>query len=431
MPVRAPALGETAATVQERAHTTELVQVEDDVLGWMAAADPRLAARTGAVGAAAVLERIGDGGRARRGSVARRIVGSSLDLFAFRARAHALDEAGKLLAALHAPLPETGPSGARWRGRALERELLDRLVAEERARAVDEAQLRRRIGRPGARHRRRRGRQPARPQDVEDRDVWVSGHLLEIRESLRPAGPRTGPPDLDIALYPLERLLAPLQFPRGSAAIAQVRMTLDADMRAVPRLRDAARVARSAKVHLGVDVDPAAMPARLERARDAAARPRAARPRPRGRRLPASRRGPGARAAPRRAALPGGARHAGARSWRPRRSARPRAASSARSPRSRSRPRRSWRSTTTSLLSFAAVVPAPPPRTGLLSHPADDDVDALERMARERPVMVLGAALAAELVYGADGAEDRIAAWRALGEAPLDVVTREMASARR
>jgi hypothetical protein len=50
-------------------------------------------------------------------------------------------------------------------------------------------------------------------------------------------------------------------------------------------------------------------------------------------------------------------------------------------------------------------------------------------MARERPVVVLGAALAAELVYGADARDERLAAWRTLGEAPLDVVAREMAAA--
>lgn len=426
--VRAPALGETAATVQERAHTTELVQVEDDVIGWMAAADPRLAARTGAVGPRAVLERIGTEAVLAEDPSAR-ILGSSLDLFAFRARAHALDEAGKLLAALHAPLPETGPLGSALARPRLERELLDRLVAEERARAVDEAQLGDASG-DLVRAIVQTWTQPARPQDVEDRDVWVSGHLLEIRESLRPAGPRTGPPDLDIALYPLERLLAPLQFPRGSAAIAQVRMTLDADMRAVPRLRDAARVARSAKVHLGVDVDPAAMPARLER-------------------LEARLHDLALRALDRAGADSRQAVEARARALllveRPCPAVPDTRVRAMAPPPERAAACGVLRALTEEpqpaaalvalhddvLLSFAAVVPAPPPRTGLLSHPADDDVEALERMARERPVMVLGAALAAELVYGADGAEDRIAAWRALGEAPLDVVTREMASARR
>jgi hypothetical protein len=79
------------------------------------------------------------------------------------------------------------------------------------------------------------------------------------------------------------------------------------------------------------------------------------------------------------------------------------------------------------LLSFSAVVAAPPPRTGLLSHPDDDVVDALERMGRERPVVVLGVALAAEILYGPpSGGEGRLRAWRALGEAPLDVVAREV-----
>jgi hypothetical protein len=53
-------------------------------------------------------------------------------------------------------------------------------------------------------------------------------------------------------------------------------------------------------------------------------------------------------------------------------------------------------------------------------------VEALLRMARERPVVVLGVALAAELLYAEDGGEARLATWRALGEAPLDVVAREL-----
>jgi hypothetical protein len=48
-------------------------------------------------------------------------------------------------------------------------------------------------------------------------------------------------------------------------------------------------------------------------------------------------------------------------------------------------------------------------------------------MARERPVVALGVVLAAELVYGRrDGAAQRLQAWRALGEAPLDLVAREL-----
>ena len=82
------------------------------------------------------------------------------------------------------------------------------------------------------------------------------------------------------------------------------------------------------------------------------------------------------------------------------------------------------------LLSMAAVTSAPPPRTRLLSHPEDDDVDTLERAARERPVVALGAALAIELVTAHGSAEQRLATWHALGEAPLDVVERELDAAR-
>jgi hypothetical protein len=425
--VRAPALGPAEAATEDRAHTTELAQAEDEAIGWMAAADPRLAARASTVGPREVLERIGTEAVLAEDPSAQ-IQGSSLDLFAFRARAHALEEAGKRLAAVHTPLPETGPLGSALARPRLERELLERLLAEERARAVEEAQLGDASG-DLVRAIVQTWAQPERPQDVQDRDKWVSRHLLEIRDSLRPAGPRTGPPDLDVALYPLERLLAPMQFPRGSAAIAQVRVTLDADMRAVPRLRDAGRVARGAKLHLGVDVDPPAMAARLER-------------------LEAQLHDLALRALEQAGADGRRAVEARARELllveRPCPSVPDTRVRAMAPPPERAAACGVLKALTEEpshaaalvalhddvLLSFAAVVPAPPPRTGLLSHPADDDVDALERMARERPVVVLGAALAAELVYGQDGANERIAAWRALGEAPLDVVAREMAAAR-
>ena len=190
--------------------------------------------------------------------------GTSLDLFAFRARGKALEEGGKALAASQGPLPEVGPLGSALGRPRLERELLERMLGEERARAEEESRLGDASGELV------RGlvstwAPPDRPQDVQDRDVAMARYLTAIRESLRASGPRTGPPDLDVALYPLERLLAPTEYPRASAAIAQVRMAIDADMRAVPKLRDAAQVAAGAKVHLGVDLDMTALPARLER----------------------------------------------------------------------------------------------------------------------------------------------------------------------
>ena len=79
-------------------------------------------------------------------------------------------------------------------------------------------------------------------------------------------------------------------------------------------------------------------------------------------------------------------------------------------------------------LSLAAVMTSPPPRTRLLSHPDDDAVDAFARMARERPVIALGIALTAELLYGESGSAwaKRAEVWRSLGETPLDVAAHEL-----
>jgi hypothetical protein len=422
-----PATEATAATAAaDRAHTADLAQAVDEALGWLAAADPRLAARASTEPPREVLARIGTEAVLAEDTSAR-IVGSSLDLFAFRARAHAVEEARKVVSSFHEPLPEQAPVGSAIARPRLEQELLERLIVEERARADEEAQLGDAAG-DLVRGLVATWRQPERPQEVQDRDVWVSKHLLEIRDSLRPSGPRTGPPDLDVALYPLERLLAPMQFPRGSAAIAQVRMTMDADMRVVPRLRDAGRLARGTKLHLGLDVDPAALPERLSRlearlrALATAALEQAG---PDGRKAIETRarkllfaEGPcpavtdsrvrAMAPPPERAAVCGLLHSLDDEATAP-------AALVALHD--------------DVLLAFAAVVTTPPPRTGLLSHPDDDDVEALQREARERPIPVLAVALAAELLYPSDAREAasaRLAAWRALGEAPLDVVAREL-----
>jgi hypothetical protein len=423
--VRAPSGAAGTTTAQERARTTELAQAEDEAIAWMAAADPRLAARSNATGTDEVIKHIGMNAVLAEDTSAV-ISGTSLDLFAFRARAFALDEAAKALAAARGPLPEVGPLGSALARPRLERELLARVLAEERARADEEAKLGDASGELV------RGivstwTPPARPQDVQERDVAVAKHLLDIGESLRGQGPRTGPPDLDVALYPLERLLAPTEYPRAAAAIAQVRMGIDADMRAVPKLRDAARIAAGAKEHLGVELDMAALPGRLGRLElrlhDLAMHAL-------GEAGADARRGIEARA--RELLLVEGPcpsvpdTRVRAMAPPPERAA---ICGMLRALTEESAPAAALLAVHDDvMLSLAAILPAPPARTGLLSHPEDDAVDNLQRRARERPVVVLGAALAAELLYGADGAAaERLAAWRALGEAPLDVVARETA----
>ena len=399
------------------------VRVEDDVIDLLAAADPRLAARADVTAPEAVVKRVGlDGVLAEDPSA--QIRGTSLDLFAFRARARTLEQASKTIADYQDPLPEAGPLGTTLARPRLERELLGRLIGEERARVGDESALGESSGELV------RGiistwTAPKAPQDWPDRDAWVSKHLLEIRASLRETGPRTGPSDLDVALYPLERLLAPMQFPRGSAAIAEVRMALDEDMRAVPAVDAPDRLARAVKLHLGVDIDTETIKQRLEhteaRLRDAATQALVASGKgrsdaeTRARQLLLVER-PCAAVAdsrvrsmappPERAAICGALRALTEES---------------------SQAPGLVALHDDVLLAFAAVVASPPVHSKLMCNAEDEDIAALQRKARERPVLALGVALAADLIYGTDGADARLQAWRALGEAPLDIVARELA----
>lgn len=410
-----------------REETAAFAQVEDDVLAWLFAADPRLAARANASAPPELLARIGTDAVLSEDTTAI-IRGGSLDLFAFRARARALSQAAARLAAFHGALPEAGPLGSALARPRLERELLDRLVGEEMQRAAVEAKLGDASGEL-VRAMVALWQPPKTPQEVPELDAWAAKHLLEIRDSLHAPQPRVGPRDLDVALYPLERLLAPPEFPRGAAAIAQVRMAIDADARKVPAVETAEPLARAVKMHLGLDVAPATLADRLalleatlrdgaehelaslsdaDRA-DALDRARqlllVERPCPG---VPDSRVRDMAPPPERAAAC--GVLHVLAEE--------PSHAAVAVALHD------------DVLLSMCAVTSNPPPRTKLLSRPEDDDVDAFERDARERPVVALGAALAIELVTAHGDAGQRVAAWHALGEAPLDVVAREMDTAR-
>lgn len=406
-----------------RAATSSFAQVEAVALGWVSAADPRLAARTGVTAPPDVVGRIGTAAVLAEDTTAR-MHGGSLDLFAFKARAGALAEASKVVAGFHGDLPEAGPVGSELKRPRLERELLVRLIDEETARAADEARLGDAAG-DLVRAIVATWTPPASPQDVQDRDVWVAKHLLEIRESLRDAAPPTGPSDLDVPLYPLERLLASTEYPRGTAALAQLDVALDQDSRVAPKIDSPERIARAVRVHLGLALDLAALPAQLA-SLEALLRAEAERG---------------------LAALDDGTRRATtvkARELLYVEGACPPVVDSP----VRSMPPpperaavcgalRALSDATTQLaevialhdevqLSLAAITSAPPPRTTLLCEPANEDVDSLRRMARVRPAVALGPVLAAQIVLGRGVRATRIGAWRDLGEVPLDVMAREL-----
>jgi len=409
-----------------RERAAAFVEVENQAIGWMAAADPRLSRRLDVTAPKELLDRIGTEAVLAEDATAL-IHGASLDLFAFHSRARALQQAASAVSAFGAPLPEASPAGTELPRPKLERELLVRVIEEETVRAAEEATLGDSSGEL-VRAVVAMWAPPATPQDVTDRDAWVSKHLLEVLASLRRAPPRTGPTDLDAALYPLERLLVPLDYPRGAAAIAKVRVALDEDMRAVPAIASTDRVASAVKAHLGVVIEPASLRTRLDRVeahlREVAAAALAA---------SEDRRAVEGRARALLfvekpcAAVPGSR----VRSVGP--------------PPERAAICGLLRALVEDpapavvalhddvLLAIAAVDRAPPPRTGLISKPEDEVVDSLRRAARERPVVALGVALAAELLYGegdAAAARSRLDTWRALGEAPLDVAARELGAAR-
>ena len=271
---------------------------------------------------------------------------------------------------------------------------------------------------------------PAAPQDWPDRDLWVSRHLREMRDSLRTDRPRTGPDDVDTPLYPLERILAPLQFPRGAAALAELRVALDADPRVAPPLMTPERLARSVRVHLGVDVDPGALARRLrelestlyDRASQALASSAA-----RGPALALARRrivASASASAPTDAGcspVPGSV----VRSWHP--PPEREAVCAVVSAVAEETPDVALVVMHDDLLLALAALQPPPPRTRLLAAPQDDSVDTLERAARERPVIAVGVALAVELLASGNPAE-RARTWRALGDVPLDVARRVCAA---
>jgi hypothetical protein len=402
-----------------------LVASEERAVGWLAAADPRLAARLHARAPEEVLNQIGTEAVLAEDASAS-IHDGALDLFGFRARALAIERAAKAASEIPVALPGVLPEALRASSPVarplLERELLVRLIDEEKARDAEEATLGPASG-DLVRGILSTWKAPSGDDAWRTRDTWAAKHLLEIADSLQDARGHAGPLDLDEALYPLERLLAPLEFPKASAALARVRTAID-DSR-VPALWSAENIARMTKVHLGTSVDVRTLRERLTAVRE---------------HLRARAGAILSNAAGDRAAVEARARDllfvegpcpavVGSRV----RAAAPPPERAAACGLVRAMADESSRSAATVALyddvslALASFDPAPPPRTDLLSRPDNDRVDALRRAARERPVVALGLAVAAVILYEDPAAADaRTHDWALLGEAPLDVVAREV-----
>jgi hypothetical protein len=177
------------------------------------------------------------------------VLGSALDFSSFTARARALDEAQRALGT-QAPEPP------------LEGELARRLLAEERARLAEESLP----AGAGAFVRALTETEsiPPSPASLAARDEWLANKLDQVRESLRGvAQTRSALAALDGTLDPLERMVLPEQMPGAARALAQLRVALGDAASPPPSAGGETNLEASIHAHLGGALDVAAVRARL------------------------------------------------------------------------------------------------------------------------------------------------------------------------
>ena len=243
----APTVDPTASrgvAQDEAAREATVRDGEARVLELLAATDPRFAARVGGAKEArlhaAAIKALSEG------DTDAAIEDGAIDFFSFTARARSIAEAEAVVAGL--PAIDGGASAK------MERELLVRLVAEERARLDEEralprgasALVRGLIETWGA---------PATRPAAETHDARVARRLEEVRVSLQGGDlSRVRLAELDDSLDPLERIATPDLYGKTVQAIARLRLTLgdttthaQEDDAGWPRLR------ASLHAHLGVD----------------------------------------------------------------------------------------------------------------------------------------------------------------------------------
>lgn len=251
---------------------------EKRALEWMAVANPRFARRLAAPPSedqlrTAVLKALAEG------DADVSVRDGRLDFFSFVARARGLDQAAKALGgetrrqpipckqgggvALVQPVPCRGGAG-------LERELVGRIVAEERARLDEERSL------PAGASALVRGIVETwtplpSPEAAAERDEWLGRKLDQIRSSLAGSAlPRGGLLELDDALDPLERIAVPEELPSSAQAIARLRVSLgETPPASGPDEARRGRIEAGVRAHLGLAIDAKEIRARLERAEGA------------------------------------------------------------------------------------------------------------------------------------------------------------------
>jgi hypothetical protein len=395
-------------------------QHEDEVLTALAEGDPTMALRFG-------------GAPSLSGPDAE----VEADWLAPATRARGLAEAEAALGRWgdSARLPRTG-AGRAWQMR-LERELVIRAVREERFRADHEAALPRAASDLARAMAVAAAAAPSTdPQRAHER--WVARRLEEIRASLKGEGLDAEElAELEDALDPMERGASATT----TAALVRVRLELEAAPRAKARPADPARLEQALGAHAGTSLPLAVVRSRLDRA-EAAAREGAVAYAVRLSPDDARRADKEAEAALFGAALcgepdnPSRMRRASPPPERAATCAEVRRAAAAKDDRDTYVALVVLHDHVTVALWALARSEGGAQPTGaemghrLLSAATPETRARLARLAAVRPTLAVTAGLAAEMLLrrGADGVTRVAKAWTAFGDAPLDVVEREVTS---
>lgn len=213
---------------QNHGEIDQFVADEDRILSLMAAADARIAGRGISADAAALHHATMGAILAEDPSLA--MEGDRPDVFSFDVRARAIDSAAGTLARWKTP-----PEDVLGTRPGLEMELLGRFIASEKLRLASERDLPRSAGiLLGALA--TTWRTPDL-KDVGTQDDWLSRRFAEVTKSLGPKSLTADERDeLDDALDPLEHLLEGL--PKSHAALVELRLAVQrVDLAGKPRDR--------------------------------------------------------------------------------------------------------------------------------------------------------------------------------------------------
>ena len=200
--------------------TDRFVGDEERVLTLVAAADARVAARGIGVDADTLHHAAMAGILAEDPTLG--MIDNRPDVFSFDARARALEGASKILARWSAPPTDSDP--AKVAQPELELELLRRFVTTEKLRLASERQLPRSASTLLAATARTWA--PLDAKDMGTRDDWLSKRLEDVTSSLAPKSlTAIEREELDDAIDPIERLVGDA-LPKSRAALVDLRLAV-------------------------------------------------------------------------------------------------------------------------------------------------------------------------------------------------------------